>query len=173
MNDRMDSGMAVRKARAAAGDGAGVQTAQAGGSLALARAFLNSGREIDASISALLAQIDQARSWAGRMEEGEPALQQMRAEALAKIARLKTRREQIGAVIDVIGDAEVRMTLKLRCLTYKTWPQIGLALELDESAAKRRFARGVRMIALAAENGLVELSPKARAADDKAVENML
>lgn len=113
-----------------------------------ARAFLKSGREIDAGISTLLAQLDRARAWNARLPDGRnEEIEQYRSELMTQIERLKSTRREIAEVILKIREPEIRMVLSMRCLTYKTWPQIGIALSLDDSAAKRRYAKGEKLVA--------------------------
>lgn len=113
-----------------------------------ARAFLKSGREIDAGIAVCLAQLDQARAWDERLrDEKDQTIAALRAQIITRLDALKDTRLRIRDVILRVGDSEVRTVLLMRCLTYKTWPQIGIALGLDDSAAKRRYARGEKLVA--------------------------
>ena len=113
-----------------------------------ARAFLKSGREIDAGISTLLAQLDRVRAWNVCLPDGRnEEIEKYRSEIITQIELLKSVRRDIAEVILKIREPEIRMVLSMRCLTYKTWPQIGIALSLDDSAAKRRYAKGEKLVA--------------------------
>ena len=111
-----------------------------------ARAYLSRGRQIDASVCVLLAQLDELNAVKKRVGDNAELIERLREETLNRVEELRETRRELAATIARVGDAEVRAALVMRCLTYKTWPQIGLALGLDESAAKRRYARGAKVI---------------------------
>ncbi len=142
----------------AAADGAAAseqgRTARAG-----AKEILESGRVIDAQISVLLSEISRLNewrkiAWGASREIAEERLDALRREALAQMEALKKRRGTLSALIEQVENADIRRVLALRCLTYKTWLQIGMLLNMDESTARRKYRQGLEMLDAALQAGI-------------------
>ena len=127
---------------------------------ASAKEILESGRVLDAKIAALLTEIsglnDLRHVLSGEDEKWRERLDALREEALSQIEVLKARRKALAKLIERVENADVRSVLALRCLTYKSWLQIGLMLNMDESTARRKYKQGVETLDAALQAGIAE-----------------
>ncbi len=161
---------------------AGEETAAAGGAAASeqgrtarasAKEILESGRAIDAQISVLLSDISRLSrwrniAWGASREIAEERLDALRREALAQMEALKKRRGALSALIEQVENADIRRVLALRCLTYKTWLQIGMLLNMDESTARRKYRQGLEMLDAALQAGIQSRSEQSEERKNRA-----
>jgi len=161
---------------------AGEETAAAGGAAASeqgqtarasAKEILESGRVIDAQISVLLSDISRLSrwrniAWGASREMAEERLDALRREALAQMEALKKRRGALSALIEQVENADIRRVLALRCLTYKTWLQIGMLLNMDESTARRKYRQGLEMLDAALQAGIQSQSEQSEERKNRA-----
>ncbi len=161
---------------------AGEETAAAGGAAASeqgrtaragAKEILESGRVIDAQISVLLSDISRLSrwrniAWGASREIAEERLDALRREALAQMEALKKRRGALSALIEQVENADIRRVLALRCLTYKTWLQIGMLLNMDESTARRKYRQGLEMLDAALQAGIQSQSEQSEERKNRA-----
>ena len=158
MNDWVVSGMYERAADVKSGSAAAAEPSRA--ARASAKEILESGRVLDAKIAALLTEIsglnDLRHVLSGEDEKRRERLDALREEALSQIEALKARRKALAKLIERVENADVRSVLALRCLTYKSWLQIGMMLNMDESTARRKYKQGAELLDTAIEAGIVE-----------------
>ena len=158
MNDWVVSGMHAGAADAESGGTAAAQPSRA--ARASAKEILESGRVLDAKIAALLTEIsglnDLRYVLSGEDEKRRERLDALREEALSQIEVLKARRKALAKLIERVENADVRSVLALRCLTYKSWLQIGMMLNMDESTARRKYKQGAELLDAALQAGIVE-----------------
>ena len=151
MNDWVVSGMYERAADVESGGAAAAQPRWA--ARASAKEILESGRVLDAKIAALLTEISGLNDLR-HVLSGEDAKQRQRLDALREEALSQI--EALAKLIEWVENADVRSVLALRCLTYKSWLQIGLMLNMDESTARRKYKQGAELLDAAIEAGIVE-----------------
>ena len=118
---------------------------------------LMSGRELDAQISIMLHNLGILQHRFNSTGECGEELKAMHGQVVDSIHALQKEREKIGELIDLVPDSMCRMVMKARCLTFKTWLQIAMMLSIDESTARRRFEKGLKILAVIAESSFDEL----------------